>query len=166
MVQGSAGVGLMRAQPQHIYTCIWGGTGISPWEHISFQGVGFRARTLKPNRVILEDHHVTVHLCVASQSQPSNSSFTAHGMHIDMCMFSFYRICPMVIPILSVFLCVSALSVRYEADNWNKFRNMCAKQIGIKIKHKEPVGGDAGLSMGVLDKLYVQSITVEDLMVS
>lgn len=60
---------------------------------------------------------------------------------------------------------VIVLSVRYEADNWNKFRNMCAKQIGIKIKQKEPAGEDSNIPSEVLEKLYKQAITTEDFMV-
>lgn len=33
--------------------------------------------------------------------------------------------------------------LRHKADNFNKLKNMCSKEIGEKMKRKEPVG-DAG----------------------
>lgn len=30
--------------------------------------------------------------------------------------------------------------LRHKADNWNKFKNVCSKEIGEKMKKKEPVG--------------------------
>ena len=69
-------------------------------------------------------------------------------------------------------LCVSVITimvwsaVRYQADNWNKFRNMCAKEIGTKMKRKEPIGEDESVPPEVLDKLHNQTITAEDMRVS
>ena len=57
-------------------------------------------------------------------------------------------------------------TVRFQADNWNKLRNMCTKEIGAKMKKKEPVGEDESLSQDVTDKLQDQSITAEDIRVS
>lgn len=57
-------------------------------------------------------------------------------------------------------------AVRFQADNWNKLRNMCTKEIGAKMKKKEPVGEDESLSQDVTEKLQDQSITAEDMRVS
>ena len=57
-------------------------------------------------------------------------------------------------------------AVRFQADNWNKLRNMCSKEIGAKMKKKEPVGGDEPLPQEVVDKLHNQSILVDDIRVS
>jgi len=36
--------------------------------------------------------------------------------------------------------------LRFQADNWNKLKNLCSKTIGLKMKKKEPVGeNDAAL---------------------
>lgn len=56
--------------------------------------------------------------------------------------------------------------VRYQSDNWNKFRNMCAKEIGAKMKRKEPVGDDTTVPEEVMAKLHDQTITAEDMRVS
>ena len=32
--------------------------------------------------------------------------------------------------------------LRHEADNYNKLKNVCSKEIGLKMKSKEPVGPD------------------------
>jgi len=32
--------------------------------------------------------------------------------------------------------------LRFDADNWNRLKNLCSKQIGDKMKKKEPAGGD------------------------
>ncbi|XP_078000963.1 serine--tRNA ligase, cytoplasmic-like [Glandiceps talaboti] len=44
--------------------------------------------------------------------------------------------------------------LRYQADNWNKLKNSCSRNIGDKMKNKEPVG-DASepVPQEVLDKL-------------
>jgi len=40
--------------------------------------------------------------------------------------------------------------LRFQADNWNKLKNLCSKTIGMKMKKKEPVGNDdAGLPEGL-----------------
>ena len=57
-------------------------------------------------------------------------------------------------------------TVRYQADNWNKFRNMCAKEIGAKMKRKEAIGDDESVPPVVVDKLHNQTITAEDMRVS
>ena len=43
---------------------------------------------------------------------------------------------------------------------------MCAKEIGSKMKRKEPIGGDEPVPQSVIDKLHDQAITAEDLRVS
>ena len=43
---------------------------------------------------------------------------------------------------------------------------MCAKEIGAKMKRKEPVGDDESVPPEVVDKLHNQTITVEDMRVS
>ena len=58
------------------------------------------------------------------------------------------------------------IPVRYQSDNWNKFRNMCAKEIGAKMKRKEPVGEDTSVPEEVMAKLHNQTITAEDMRVS
>ena len=35
--------------------------------------------------------------------------------------------------------CASIETQRFEADNWNKLKNMASKAIGEKMKKKEPV---------------------------
>ena len=35
--------------------------------------------------------------------------------------------------------CASIETYRFEADNWNKLKNMASKAIGEKMKKKEPV---------------------------
>ena len=57
------------------------------------------------------------------------------------------------------------ITVRFQADNWNKYRNMCAKEIGSKMKRKEPIGDDDTIPQELVDKLHHQAITVEDLRV-
>ena len=42
---------------------------------------------------------------------------------------------------------------------------MCAKEIGSKMKRKEPLGEDDSVPQDVLDKLQDQSLTSEDLRV-
>ena len=49
-------------------------------------------------------------------------------------------------------------------DNWNKLRNMCSKEIGQKMKKKEPVGDDDALPDEITKKL--DSLTPEDVRVS
>ena len=49
-------------------------------------------------------------------------------------------------------------------DNWNKLRNMCSKEIGQKMKKKEPVGDDDTLPDEITKKL--DSLTPEDVRVS
>ena len=48
-------------------------------------------------------------------------------------------------------------------DNWNKLRNICSKEIGAKMKKKEPVGDSDTLPEGVAEKL--DSLTAETLRV-
>lgn len=33
--------------------------------------------------------------------------------------------------------------LRHKADNWNKFKNVCSKEIGEKMKKKEPQGDES-----------------------
>ncbi len=44
-------------------------------------------------------------------------------------------------------------------DNWNKLRNICSREIGTKMKKKEPVGSDDTLPEGIAEKL--DSLTAE-----
>ena len=44
-------------------------------------------------------------------------------------------------------------------DNWNKLRNMCSREIGARMKKKEPVGEDDTLPEGIMEKL--DSLTAE-----
>lgn len=56
--------------------------------------------------------------------------------------------------------------LRHQLDNWNKLKNLCSKEIGAKMKRKEPQGGDDNVSNEVLDNLStlsqekLQSLTV------
>lgn len=43
--------------------------------------------------------------------------------------------------------------LRFDADNWNKLKNLCSKTIGSKMKNKEPVGDDSGISTELSDNL-------------
>ena len=43
---------------------------------------------------------------------------------------------------------------------------MCAKEIGSKMKRKEPIGDDDTISQEIMDKLQAQALTSEDLKVS
>jgi len=43
--------------------------------------------------------------------------------------------------------------VRFQADNWNKLKNMASKAIGEKMKKKEPVGDDDTLSDDLVKSL-------------
>lgn len=52
--------------------------------------------------------------------------------------------------------------LRFQADNWNKLRNICSKEIGAKMKKKEPVGKDEPLPQEIVDKLHNQSIIAVD----
>ena len=48
-------------------------------------------------------------------------------------------------------------------DNWNKLRNVCSKEIGAKMKKKEPVGDNDTLPdeiTGKLDTLTAEIIRV------
>ncbi|XP_013786535.1 serine--tRNA ligase, cytoplasmic-like [Limulus polyphemus] len=56
--------------------------------------------------------------------------------------------------------------LRYSLDNWNKLKNLCSKDIGTKMKNKEPIGESDELSNNVLNKLseltseILQTLTV------
>ncbi|XP_068720379.1 serine--tRNA ligase, cytoplasmic-like [Montipora capricornis] len=43
--------------------------------------------------------------------------------------------------------------LRFSADNWNKLKNLCSKQIGEKMKRKEAVGESEELPENVVDGL-------------
>eukprot|EP00795_Rhopilema_esculentum_P000654 gene654-10360_t len=43
--------------------------------------------------------------------------------------------------------------LRFDADNWNKLKNLCSKTIGSKMKSKEPVGDDNALTKDISDNL-------------
>ncbi|KXJ09409.1 Serine--tRNA ligase, cytoplasmic [Exaiptasia diaphana] len=51
--------------------------------------------------------------------------------------------------------------IRFSMDNWNKLRNLCSKQIGEKMKKKEPVGSSDVLPPEILEKL--ETLTPEDM---
>eukprot|EP00118_Oscarella_pearsei_P025434 m.308174 g.308174 ORF g.308174 m.308174 type:complete len:487 (+) comp43501_c0_seq1:50-1510(+) len=59
--------------------------------------------------------------------------------------------------------------LRFQADNWNKLKNLCSKTIGEKMKKKEPVGGDEALPESVesgLDSLtpeVMKTLTVNQI---
>merc|ERR1712076_25459 len=50
---------------------------------------------------------------------------------------------------------------RFDADNWNKLKNLASKVIGEKMKRKEPQGDDDTLSDEIKSKLA--ELTKEDL---
>ena len=64
--------------------------------------------------------------------------------------------------LLSYFLFFSL--VRFQADNWNKLKNICSKEIGAKMKKKEPVGESDDVPPEVSAKL--ESLTADDVRVS
>ncbi|KFM63761.1 Serine--tRNA ligase, cytoplasmic, partial [Stegodyphus mimosarum] len=45
--------------------------------------------------------------------------------------------------------------LRHELDNWNKLKNICSKEIGKKMKNKEPVGDDLNLPEGISSDLSI-----------
>merc|ERR1712038_643615 len=47
---------------------------------------------------------------------------------------------------------------RFEADNWNKLKNMASKAIGEKMKKKEPVGDSDSLEDSLVDGLSALSL--------
>lgn len=52
--------------------------------------------------------------------------------------------------------------LRHEADNFNKLKNVCSKEIGQKMKNKEPVGPeDEEVPASVADNLV--NLTAEQL---
>ena len=57
------------------------------------------------------------------------------------------------------------LTVRFQMDNWNKLRNICSKEIGAKMKKKEPVGDDDTLPADItanLDTLTAEILRVKN----
>lgn len=59
--------------------------------------------------------------------------------------------------------------LRHELDNWNKLKNLCSKEIGKKMKNKEPIGDDdkvpneiesdpGSLNVDILQNLTVKQI--------
>ncbi|KRZ53019.1 Serine--tRNA ligase, cytoplasmic [Trichinella nativa] len=50
---------------------------------------------------------------------------------------------------------------RYLSDEWNRLKNLCSKEIGEKIKRKEPVDGNSTLPDSLTDKL--QKVTVDQI---
>ncbi|KRX38065.1 Serine--tRNA ligase, cytoplasmic, partial [Trichinella murrelli] len=50
---------------------------------------------------------------------------------------------------------------RYLSDEWNRLKNLCSKEIGEKIKRKEPVDGNSTLPDSLTDKL--QKLTVDQI---
>ncbi|XP_074644379.1 serine--tRNA ligase, cytoplasmic-like [Tubulanus polymorphus] len=53
--------------------------------------------------------------------------------------------------------------LRFQADNWNKLKNVCSKAYGEKMKKKEPIGDDDTVPAEITDKL--DSLTIDDLKV-
>jgi len=52
--------------------------------------------------------------------------------------------------------------LRFQADNWNKLKNLCSKTIGLKMKNKEPVGDETVVLPEGLDVLEnLQSLNPE-----
>ncbi len=49
-------------------------------------------------------------------------------------------------------------------DNWNKLKNICSKEVGTKMKNKEPLGEDASLPEEITSSL--DTLTAEVLKVS
>ena len=67
--------------------------------------------------------------------------------------------CKHVVSLIVIF------TVRFQLDNWNKLRNMCSREIGGKMKKKEPVGDESeAVPADVLDEL--DAVTPEKLRVS
>lgn len=51
--------------------------------------------------------------------------------------------------------------LRFQADNWNKLKNLCSKTIGLKMKSKEPVGNDDTLPDGFESTDKLQELNPE-----
>lgn len=52
--------------------------------------------------------------------------------------------------------------LRHDADNYNKLKNVCSKEIGLKMKNKEPVGAeDEPVPAEIAEKLV--DLTADDL---
>nr|CAD7440046.1 unnamed protein product [Timema bartmani] len=43
--------------------------------------------------------------------------------------------------------------LRHKADNWNKLKNLCSKEVGEKMKRKESVSGEDSVPQSILDGL-------------
>ena len=52
-----------------------------------------------------------------------------------------------------MFLFFISTIIRFEADNWNKLKNMASKAIGEKMKKKEPVGDSDSLEDSLVEGL-------------
>jgi len=51
--------------------------------------------------------------------------------------------------------------LRFQADNWNKLKNLCSKTIGLKMKAKEPVGESDALPEGLENIEMLQALNPE-----
>lgn len=51
--------------------------------------------------------------------------------------------------------------LRHRADNFNKLKNLCSKEIGEKMKKKEPLGDDDTVPQAIADDL--ENLTSESL---
>ncbi|KAG7204221.1 hypothetical protein KM043_002051 [Ampulex compressa] len=51
--------------------------------------------------------------------------------------------------------------LRHRADNFNKIKNLCSKEIGERMKKREPVGDDCTIPKEISDEL--ESITLDSL---
>lgn len=51
--------------------------------------------------------------------------------------------------------------LRFQADNWNKLKNLCSKTIGLKMKKKEPVGDSEELPDELTNTEKLQEINAE-----
>ena len=76
-----------------------------------------------------------------------------HCTHYTViCTRLIYVICPFLLH-----------TVRFQADNWNKLRNLCSKEIGVRMKQNEAVGEDDSLPEKITAKL--DALTADDLKV-
>lgn len=52
--------------------------------------------------------------------------------------------------------------LRHKADNWNKFKNVCSKEIGEKMKKKEAQGDEAQVVPETITK-DLENVSADDL---
>ena len=61
-------------------------------------------------------------------------------------------------------VCMYSHTVRFQMDNCNKVKNWCSKEIGRKMKNKQPVGDSDEVPEGIKEKL--DTLVADDLVVS